>query len=79
MACPSVASLNSLAEVLRQAQPLYEECRLILNYLDDPQEATLLLSMEKRENDPGCNPASKGAASISLTVFEHMRCNKRLV
>ena len=31
---PSVASLNSLANVLRQAQPLYAECRLILNYLD---------------------------------------------
>jgi hypothetical protein len=34
MVRPSVASLNSLAEVLRQAQPLYSECRSILNYLD---------------------------------------------
>jgi hypothetical protein len=30
---PSAASLNSLAEVLRKAQPLYTECRSILNYL----------------------------------------------
>ena len=29
------ATLNSLAEVLRQAQPLYRECRSILNYLDE--------------------------------------------
>ena len=35
MARPSVASLNSLADVLRQAQPLYAECRSILNYLDN--------------------------------------------
>jgi hypothetical protein len=34
MARPSAASLNLLAEVLRQAQPLYDECRLILNHLD---------------------------------------------
>ena len=32
---PSVASLNSLAEVLRQAKPLYIECRSILNCLAD--------------------------------------------
>src|ERR1035438_2359647 len=29
---PSVASLNSRAKVLRQAQPLYTECRSILNF-----------------------------------------------
>jgi hypothetical protein len=29
----SMAGLNSLAEVLRQAQPLYRECMLILNGL----------------------------------------------
>jgi hypothetical protein len=31
---PSVASLNSLAAILRQATPLYAECRLILDDLD---------------------------------------------
>jgi hypothetical protein len=31
---PNVASLNSLAETLRQATPLYIECRSILNDLD---------------------------------------------
>jgi len=34
MVRPSVVSLNSLAQVLRQALPLYSECRTILNYLD---------------------------------------------
>jgi hypothetical protein len=31
---PNTASLNSLAEVLRRARPLYAECHSILNYLD---------------------------------------------
>lgn len=34
MARPSAASLNSLANVLREAQPLYGECGSILNYLE---------------------------------------------
>lgn len=34
MVRPSAASLNSLAGMLRQAQPLYDECRSILNYLE---------------------------------------------
>ncbi len=33
MVDPSIASLNSLADVLRQAEPLYSECRLILSNL----------------------------------------------
>jgi len=33
MVQPSAASLNSLAEMVRQAQPLYAECRSILNDL----------------------------------------------
>jgi len=39
LASPKHASLNSLAEVLRQAQPLYRECRLILNYIDPNDSA----------------------------------------
>jgi hypothetical protein len=32
MVRPRVASLHSLAKVLRKAQPVYTECRSILNY-----------------------------------------------
>lgn len=35
MARLSAASLDSLAEVLGQANPLYAECRSILNFLSD--------------------------------------------
>jgi hypothetical protein len=38
---PSAASLNSLAEILHQAKPLYSECRLILNYLDCETELVI--------------------------------------
>jgi hypothetical protein len=41
MVQPSVSSLNSLANVLRHAQPLYAECRSILNYLDDNADVTI--------------------------------------
>ncbi len=34
MVRPSAASLNFLAGVLRQSQPLYDECRSILNRLE---------------------------------------------
>jgi hypothetical protein len=34
MVRPTSASLNSLAKVVREAQPLYAECRSIINYLD---------------------------------------------
>jgi hypothetical protein len=44
--CSSVASLNSLADVLRQAQPLYSECRSILNYLDDRAGIVILPSLQ---------------------------------
>jgi hypothetical protein len=57
LARPSVASLNSLAEVLRQAQPLYDECRSILNYLDPTAESE------------DCTPATECALAVeSITV-----------
>jgi hypothetical protein len=80
MARPSAASLNSLAEVLRQAQPLYSECRLILNYLGHSAEMGLPPLPEESGIDPDCNPANKDAASQSLTVFElRMRYGKEIV
>ena len=42
MVRPSLASLNSLAEVLRRAQPVYDECRFIINCLDQAIEADSL-------------------------------------
>jgi hypothetical protein len=38
MVHPSVASLNSLAEILRQTMPLYTECRSVLAQLDGSAE-----------------------------------------
>jgi len=70
MARPSAASLNSLAEVLRQAQPLYSECRLILNYLDHTQDTVALSTLEEYHTRPERNPVNNDAASVSLTVFE---------
>ncbi len=68
---PSVASLNSLAEVLRNAQPLYAECRSILNYLDHGDGIVLLPPLEGSITSAGGIPASNDAASIPQTVFEH--------
>jgi hypothetical protein len=54
MVRPSAASLNSLAEVLRQAQPLYAECRSILNYLDhDADVATTATALPLRNDTRG--------------------------
>ena len=77
MARPSAASLNSLAELLRQVQPLYTECRLILNYLDPNEAAESPQFSEAAQSHPEYNSTNKDAGSISLTVFEHQR--KRLI
>jgi hypothetical protein len=42
MVRPSLSSLNSLAKVLRQAQPLYSVCRSIINYLDNNESPATL-------------------------------------
>lgn len=79
MARPSAATLNSLVQVLHLAQPLYNECRLILNYLDHNDGIALPLSQENTQHNPDCNPANEDAASISLTVFERIRYTKGIV
>ena len=79
LARPSAASLNSLAEVLRQAQPLYVECRSILNYLDQSDGLLILSPLEDSTSGPDCIPASKDAASISHSVFEHRRYGKGII
>jgi hypothetical protein len=70
MARPSAASLNSLANVLRDAQPLYRECRSILNYLDEKEESAPWLKSETGETGGKLISANKDAASPSLAVFE---------
>jgi hypothetical protein len=40
MVRPSASTLNSLAKLLKEAKPLYIECRSIINYID-PCEETL--------------------------------------
>jgi hypothetical protein len=79
MARPSAASLNSLAELLRQAQPLYTECRSILNYLDQSDGVVILPSLEDAQTGPDFIPASKDAACVSHGVFEHRRYGKGIV
>jgi hypothetical protein len=56
---PSAASLNSLLEVLRQAQPLYRECRSILSHLDGGAEIMILTPSPGLERNPDGLPASK--------------------
>ena len=70
MARPSAASLNSLTEVLRQAQPIYTECRSILTYLGAKDPEAVLPPPEDAATDPGSIPANKNADCISHSVFE---------
>jgi hypothetical protein len=77
---PSAASLNSLAEVLRKAKPLYSECRFILNYLDESGEDGFSMSDTDAHGLENRNPANNNAASTPLAVFElGTRYGKRLV
>jgi hypothetical protein len=62
---PSVASLNSLAEVLRPAQPLYIECRSILNYLDNGDGIVILPTSKDSMSSPDAVSVNKDADSIA--------------
>lgn len=73
MARPSAASLNSLANVLREAQPLYRECRSILNYIDEKEESASWRESETGETGEKRISANKDAASTPLAVFEPKR------
>jgi hypothetical protein len=77
---PSAASLNSLAEILRRAKQIYDECRCILNYLDESDGDGFSMP----DHDAHClekrNPANNNAASTPLEAFElGIRYGKRLV
>jgi len=70
MVRPSVASLNSLAKILRQASPLYADCRSILNYLGE--SGILMLSQPKTSANPSVDgvEANKDANDIPLDILE---------
>ena len=63
---PSVASLNSLAEVLRLAQPLYIECRSILNYLDNGDGIVILPTSKDSMSGPDAVSVNKDVDSIGV-------------
>jgi hypothetical protein len=73
MARPSSASLNALADVLRRAQPLYKECRSILNYLDTSDEIIPHPATEESADASVSNSSNKQKASICLSVFESVK------
>jgi hypothetical protein len=77
MVQPSSASLNSLAELLRQVSPVYRECRSILNYLvaDDQMEL-----QEPESNAPSGSdghPTNKDAASIPQNTLELLTIDRK--
>ena len=48
---PSSASLNSLAKVLREASPIYQECHSILNGLPAARDACDPVDFDYEAND----------------------------
>ena len=75
----SAASLNSLAEILRQASPLYAECRSILNYLDREDGIVSLPAPEDSTATPDEISANKYADSIPQTTLQPMRANPKSI
>jgi hypothetical protein len=76
---PSAVSLNSLAEVLRQAQPLYSECRSILNYLDIGTEIVILPLSQSSESDTNLYPVNEGADYQRHSILERMPRNRKSI
>lgn len=70
MVRPSAASLNLLAKVLRQAQPLYTECRSILNYLDHSNGVVFLSPRPDTAFGPVCVSASNDANNQPQNILE---------
>jgi hypothetical protein len=79
MVRPTSASLNSLALVLRQALPLYTECRSILNYLDSDAGIMILPLLPDSAIALGGVPANKDADCIPHNVLEPMPSNHKSI
>ena len=76
LASLTVSSLNTIATVLREAQPIYAECRLILNYLDNKSMADSLPRTEDAASEHNPRTANDDACSISHTVVELRRAQR---
>jgi hypothetical protein len=70
MVRPSADSLNSLAQVLRRAEPIYTECRSILNYLDGADGRATLAPIEVPEGATEKLAAGDDALITHRTVLE---------
>jgi hypothetical protein len=79
MVRPTSASLNSLAVVLRQALPLYSECRSILNHLDGVDAGASLGSSLGPQDFIDEVSVNKEADSIHQTVLEPIVANHRRI
>jgi len=79
MVRPSAASLNSLAEVLRQARSLYSECRSILNYLDGVDSSISLYSSQGPKDCIDGVSVNKDEDCIHQTVLEPVMTNHRRI
>jgi hypothetical protein len=79
MVRPSVPSLNSLAKILRQASPLYAECRSILNYLDREEGIVSLSVPEDPATAADGISANKDADSIPQTILELMAPDRKSI
>jgi hypothetical protein len=76
---PSASSLNSLAEMLRQAQPLYCECRSILDYLDREGGIAFLPVLEDSAGGADRVSANKDAHSLPQSILEPMALNQKRI
>lgn len=79
MVRPSVASLNLLAKILRQASPLYAECRSILNYLDAENRIPFLPVVEDPATAIDGVSANKDARSLPQNILELMAPDRKTV
>lgn len=70
MVRPTSTSLNYLAKILRQAQPLYSECRCILNCLDNGDNTILQPAPDTPVKLEYGLSISNDAVPIPHTVFE---------
>jgi hypothetical protein len=76
LASLTVSSLNTIAAVLREAQPLYAEYRLILNYLDEMGTADSMPRTDDAAPEHNLGRSNNGACSISHTVVELRRAQR---
>lgn len=76
MAHPKAASLNSLADVLREVKPVYDECRRILNYIDSKGTDAAPMMLDELLSSADCETAKNDAAIKSQWRVELPRTGK---